>query len=72
MFACVQLVKQCNAMLEAGRTYCQSSKSFVNGLRELGSHLSGDTTMGVSDLFRFSLEIWVRMFMQGKRAMDEK
>ncbi|KAK3546084.1 hypothetical protein QTP70_022884 [Hemibagrus guttatus] len=41
-----KLVKQCNAMLEAGRAYCQSSKSFVNGLRELGCHLSGDATMG--------------------------
>ncbi|XP_058250414.1 arf-GAP with coiled-coil, ANK repeat and PH domain-containing protein 1 isoform X2 [Hemibagrus wyckioides] len=40
-------------MLEAGRAYCQSSKSFVNGLRELGFHLSGDTTMG-SCLDKFS------------------
>lgn len=68
----MQLVKQCNAMLEAGRTYCQSSKSFVSGLRELGYYLSEDTTMGVSDLVRISLEIQVRVFMQRKRAMAEK
>uniref|UniRef100_A0A8C4F7M1 Arf-GAP with coiled-coil, ANK repeat and PH domain-containing protein n=1 Tax=Dicentrarchus labrax TaxID=13489 RepID=A0A8C4F7M1_DICLA len=43
----VQLVKQCQAMLEAGRAYCQSSKSFVNGLRELGHHCSGDKMMEV-------------------------
>uniref|UniRef100_A0AAR2JE44 Arf-GAP with coiled-coil, ANK repeat and PH domain-containing protein n=1 Tax=Pygocentrus nattereri TaxID=42514 RepID=A0AAR2JE44_PYGNA len=41
-----KLVKQCNSMLEAGRTYCQHSKSFVNGLRELGHHCSEDKTMG--------------------------
>uniref|UniRef100_A0A4W4DR33 Arf-GAP with coiled-coil, ANK repeat and PH domain-containing protein n=1 Tax=Electrophorus electricus TaxID=8005 RepID=A0A4W4DR33_ELEEL len=29
-----KLVKQCNSMLEAGKVYCQSSKSFVNGLRD--------------------------------------
>ncbi|XP_058481532.1 arf-GAP with coiled-coil, ANK repeat and PH domain-containing protein 1 isoform X2 [Solea solea] len=40
-----KLVKQCQAMLEAGRVYCQTSKSFVNGLRELGHQCSGDTTM---------------------------
>ncbi|CAG5929207.1 unnamed protein product [Menidia menidia] len=35
-----KLVKQCQAMLEAGRAYCQTSKSFVNGLRELGHQFS--------------------------------
>ncbi|XP_069563736.1 arf-GAP with coiled-coil, ANK repeat and PH domain-containing protein 1 isoform X2 [Brachyistius frenatus] len=40
-----KLVKQCQAMLEAGRVYCQTSKSFVNGLRELGHHCSGDKMM---------------------------
>uniref|UniRef100_A0A4W4DR25 Arf-GAP with coiled-coil, ANK repeat and PH domain-containing protein n=1 Tax=Electrophorus electricus TaxID=8005 RepID=A0A4W4DR25_ELEEL len=43
-----KLVKQCNSMLEAGKVYCQSSKSFVNGLRELGHYCSEDSTMGVS------------------------
>uniref|UniRef100_A0A8D0D3R2 Arf-GAP with coiled-coil, ANK repeat and PH domain-containing protein n=1 Tax=Sander lucioperca TaxID=283035 RepID=A0A8D0D3R2_SANLU len=43
----IQLVKQCQAMLEAGRVYCQTSKSFVNGLRDLGQHCSGDKTMEV-------------------------
>ncbi|XP_072543638.1 arf-GAP with coiled-coil, ANK repeat and PH domain-containing protein 1 [Salminus brasiliensis] len=41
-----KLVKLCASMLDAGRTYCQSSKSFVNGLRELGYHCSEDKTMG--------------------------
>ncbi|XP_066536768.1 arf-GAP with coiled-coil, ANK repeat and PH domain-containing protein 1 [Hoplias malabaricus] len=41
-----KLVKQCNSMLEAGRMYCQNSKSFVNGLRELGHHCSKDRTVG--------------------------
>ncbi|XP_077399668.1 arf-GAP with coiled-coil, ANK repeat and PH domain-containing protein 1 isoform X2 [Vanacampus margaritifer] len=40
-----KLVKQCQAMLEAGRVYYQTSKSFVNGLQSLGQHCSGDTTM---------------------------
>uniref|UniRef100_A0A8C2ZFF3 Arf-GAP with coiled-coil, ANK repeat and PH domain-containing protein n=1 Tax=Cyclopterus lumpus TaxID=8103 RepID=A0A8C2ZFF3_CYCLU len=43
------LVKQCHAMLEAGRVYCQTSKSFVNGLRDLGQHCSGDKTMEVKE-----------------------
>ncbi|XP_030017860.1 arf-GAP with coiled-coil, ANK repeat and PH domain-containing protein 1 [Sphaeramia orbicularis] len=40
-----KLVKQCQAMLEAGRVYCQTSKSFINGLRELGHHCSRDSLM---------------------------
>uniref|UniRef100_H3C3W3 Arf-GAP with coiled-coil, ANK repeat and PH domain-containing protein n=1 Tax=Tetraodon nigroviridis TaxID=99883 RepID=H3C3W3_TETNG len=40
-----KLVKQCQAMVEASRAYCQTSKSFVNGLRELGHHCSGDAMM---------------------------
>uniref|UniRef100_A0A8D3E0B5 Arf-GAP with coiled-coil, ANK repeat and PH domain-containing protein n=1 Tax=Scophthalmus maximus TaxID=52904 RepID=A0A8D3E0B5_SCOMX len=44
----LQLVKQCQAMVEAGRVYCQSSKSFVNGLRELGHQCSGDWTTHLS------------------------
>ncbi|XP_065104643.1 arf-GAP with coiled-coil, ANK repeat and PH domain-containing protein 1 [Paramisgurnus dabryanus] len=41
-----KLVKQCHTMLETGRVYCQNSKSFVNGLKELGHHCSEDRTMG--------------------------
>ncbi|KTF86275.1 hypothetical protein cypCar_00031138 [Cyprinus carpio] len=41
-----KLVKQCHTMLDAGRAYCQNSKSFVNGLKELGNHCSEDRTMG--------------------------
>lgn len=40
-----KLVKQCQAMLEAGKVYCQTSKSFVNGLRELGHNCSRDNLM---------------------------
>lgn len=48
LHVCVpQLVKQCQAMLEAGRVYCQTSKSFVNGLRELGHQCPGDKMMEV-------------------------
>uniref|UniRef100_A0A671KJH1 Arf-GAP with coiled-coil, ANK repeat and PH domain-containing protein n=1 Tax=Sinocyclocheilus anshuiensis TaxID=1608454 RepID=A0A671KJH1_9TELE len=46
----VSLVKQCHTMLDAGRAYCQNSKSFVNGLKELGHHCSEDRTMGVSEV----------------------
>ncbi|ROL45572.1 Arf-GAP with coiled-coil, ANK repeat and PH domain-containing protein 2 [Anabarilius grahami] len=41
-----KLVKQCHTMLDAGRAYCLNSKSFVNGLKELGHHCSEDRTMG--------------------------
>lgn len=41
-----KLVKLCASMLDAGRTYCQSSKSFVSGLRDLGHHYSQDKTLG--------------------------
>uniref|UniRef100_A0A667ZE09 Arf-GAP with coiled-coil, ANK repeat and PH domain-containing protein n=1 Tax=Myripristis murdjan TaxID=586833 RepID=A0A667ZE09_9TELE len=44
------LVKQCHAMLEAGKAYCQTSKSFINGLRELGHYCSGVSLMGVSEV----------------------
>ncbi|XP_034020643.1 arf-GAP with coiled-coil, ANK repeat and PH domain-containing protein 1 [Thalassophryne amazonica] len=40
-----KLVKQCQAMLDAGRVYCQTSRSFVNGLKELGHHCSQDSMM---------------------------
>ncbi|KAF7706498.1 arf-GAP with coiled-coil, ANK repeat and PH domain-containing protein 1 [Silurus meridionalis] len=58
-----KLVKQCNAMLEAGRTYCQSSKSFVNGLRELGCHLSDEPTMG-DCLEKFSKKLSIILLAQ--------
>uniref|UniRef100_A0A8B9J620 Arf-GAP with coiled-coil, ANK repeat and PH domain-containing protein n=1 Tax=Astyanax mexicanus TaxID=7994 RepID=A0A8B9J620_ASTMX len=41
-----KLVKLCASMLDAGRTYCQSSKSFVSGLRDLGHHYSHDKSLG--------------------------
>ncbi|KAM8882362.1 arf-GAP with coiled-coil, ANK repeat and PH domain-containing protein 1 isoform 2-T3 [Synchiropus picturatus] len=40
-----KLVKQCQAMLDAGRVYCQASRNFAGGLRDLGHHCSGDTMM---------------------------
>uniref|UniRef100_A0A8B9GX57 Arf-GAP with coiled-coil, ANK repeat and PH domain-containing protein n=1 Tax=Astyanax mexicanus TaxID=7994 RepID=A0A8B9GX57_ASTMX len=43
-----KLVKLCASMLDAGRTYCQSSKSFVSGLRDLGHHYSHDKSLGVN------------------------
>ncbi|CAK6952885.1 arf-GAP with coiled-coil%2C ANK repeat and PH domain-containing protein 1 isoform X2 [Scomber scombrus] len=41
-----KLVKQCQAMLDAGKVYCQTSKSFINSLKEMGRQWSGDTMMG--------------------------
>uniref|UniRef100_A0A3Q3X3E2 Arf-GAP with coiled-coil, ANK repeat and PH domain-containing protein n=1 Tax=Mola mola TaxID=94237 RepID=A0A3Q3X3E2_MOLML len=61
----VQLVKQCQAMLEAGRVYCQTSKSFVNGLRELGHHCSGDKMME-DCLDKFSKKLSVILEAQGE------
>ncbi|KAM9836520.1 arf-GAP with coiled-coil, ANK repeat and PH domain-containing protein 1 isoform 3-T3 [Aulostomus maculatus] len=40
-----KLVKQCQATLEAGRVYCQTSRSFVSGLKDLGHHCAGDSMM---------------------------
>ncbi|XP_030194698.1 arf-GAP with coiled-coil, ANK repeat and PH domain-containing protein 1 [Gadus morhua] len=40
-----KLIKQCHNMLEAGKVYCHTSKSFVNGLQELGRHYSSDNLM---------------------------
>lgn len=53
----LQLVKQCQAMVEASRVYCQTSKSFVNGLRELGHHCSGDAMMEVGGPARAYREV---------------
>uniref|UniRef100_A0A3Q3WGP0 Arf-GAP with coiled-coil, ANK repeat and PH domain-containing protein n=1 Tax=Mola mola TaxID=94237 RepID=A0A3Q3WGP0_MOLML len=61
----VRLVKQCQAMLEAGRVYCQTSKSFVNGLRELGHHCSGDKMME-DCLDKFSKKLSVILEAQGE------
>ncbi|XP_034413499.1 arf-GAP with coiled-coil, ANK repeat and PH domain-containing protein 1 isoform X2 [Cyclopterus lumpus] len=59
-----KLVKQCHAMLEAGRVYCQTSKSFVNGLRDLGQHCSGDKTMEEC-LDKFSIKLSIILEAQG-------
>uniref|UniRef100_A0A8C7STB2 Arf-GAP with coiled-coil, ANK repeat and PH domain-containing protein n=1 Tax=Oncorhynchus mykiss TaxID=8022 RepID=A0A8C7STB2_ONCMY len=42
-------------LTKAGRAYCQTSKSFVTGLKELGHHCSGDNMMGVT--FRYALSL---------------
>ncbi|XP_056299444.1 arf-GAP with coiled-coil, ANK repeat and PH domain-containing protein 1 [Pseudoliparis swirei] len=60
-----KLVKQCQAMLEAGRVYCQTSKSFVNGLRDLGHHCSGDKTMEEC-LDKFSITLSIILEAQGE------
>uniref|UniRef100_A0A3B4VFC2 Arf-GAP with coiled-coil, ANK repeat and PH domain-containing protein n=1 Tax=Seriola dumerili TaxID=41447 RepID=A0A3B4VFC2_SERDU len=61
----LQLVKQCQAMLEAGRVYCQTSKSFVNGLRELGPQCSGDNMMEEC-LGTFSKKLSIILEAQGE------
>lgn len=60
-----KLVKQCQAMLEAGRVYCQTSKSFVNGLRELGHQWSSDNMME-DCLDRFSKKLSLILDAQGE------
>ncbi|KAM4612025.1 arf-GAP with coiled-coil, ANK repeat and PH domain-containing protein 1 isoform 2-T2 [Polymixia lowei] len=52
-------------MLEAGRAYCQTSKGFVNGLKELGHHCSGDKLMGEC-LEKFSGKMSVILEAQGE------
>nr|XP_046236346.1 arf-GAP with coiled-coil, ANK repeat and PH domain-containing protein 1 [Scatophagus argus] len=60
-----KLVKQCHAMVEAGRVYCQSSKNFVSGLRELGHHCSGDKMMEEC-LDTFSKKLSIILEAQGE------
>uniref|UniRef100_A0AAQ5Y3C1 Arf-GAP with coiled-coil, ANK repeat and PH domain-containing protein n=1 Tax=Amphiprion ocellaris TaxID=80972 RepID=A0AAQ5Y3C1_AMPOC len=58
-------------MLEAGKIYCQTSKSFVNGLRELGHHCSEDKMMelqGVSPSINLFQD--VRRFKDVKKEFE--
>ncbi|XP_041034998.1 arf-GAP with coiled-coil, ANK repeat and PH domain-containing protein 1 [Carcharodon carcharias] len=51
-----KLVKLCNAMLEAGRTYSTSARQFVNGIRELSVNCKGDEMIsGCLEKFSHSL-----------------
>nr|XP_033465639.1 arf-GAP with coiled-coil, ANK repeat and PH domain-containing protein 1 [Epinephelus lanceolatus] len=59
-----KLVKQCQAMLDAGRAYCQTSKSFVSGLRDLGQQYSGDKMMEEC-LDKFSKKLAIILDAQG-------
>uniref|UniRef100_A0A6Q2Z2A9 Arf-GAP with coiled-coil, ANK repeat and PH domain-containing protein n=1 Tax=Esox lucius TaxID=8010 RepID=A0A6Q2Z2A9_ESOLU len=59
-----KLVKQCHSMLEAGKAYCQTNKSFVMGLKELGHHCSEDNMMGEC-LQKFSKKLEVILEAQG-------
>ncbi|KAJ8338176.1 hypothetical protein SKAU_G00371420 [Synaphobranchus kaupii] len=60
-----KLVKQCNSMLEAGKVYCQNSKNFINGLRELGHHCVADTMLAEC-LVKFSDKLSVILDSQGE------
>ncbi|XP_031440502.1 arf-GAP with coiled-coil, ANK repeat and PH domain-containing protein 1 isoform X2 [Clupea harengus] len=60
-----KLVKQCHTMLEAGKVFCQNSKNFVVGLRELRHHQSSDTTMGEC-LDKFSKKLSIILDAQGE------
>ncbi|XP_057711438.1 arf-GAP with coiled-coil, ANK repeat and PH domain-containing protein 1 isoform X2 [Corythoichthys intestinalis] len=60
-----KLVKQCQAMLEAGRVYYQTSKSFVSGLQSLGQHCSWDTVMEEC-LQKFSEKLSLILDAQGE------
>uniref|UniRef100_A0A8C7CYS7 Arf-GAP with coiled-coil, ANK repeat and PH domain-containing protein n=1 Tax=Oncorhynchus kisutch TaxID=8019 RepID=A0A8C7CYS7_ONCKI len=60
-----KLVKQCHSMLEAGRAYCQTSKSFVTGIKELGHHCSGDNMMGeVIETTQKSVKLKLQSFVK--------
>uniref|UniRef100_A0A6Q2X7C0 Arf-GAP with coiled-coil, ANK repeat and PH domain-containing protein n=1 Tax=Esox lucius TaxID=8010 RepID=A0A6Q2X7C0_ESOLU len=63
-----KLVKQCHSMLEAGKAYCQTNKSFVMGLKELGHHCSEDNMMGEC-LQKFSKKLEVILEAQGVRPL---
>ncbi|KAJ8416627.1 hypothetical protein AAFF_G00325050 [Aldrovandia affinis] len=60
-----KLVKQCNSMLEAGKVYCQNSRNFVNGLRDLGLHCVADSTMAEC-LEKFSSKLSIIVDSQGE------
>lgn len=60
-----KLVKQCQAMLEAGKNYCQTSKSFVNGLKEMGHQCAGDSMIGEC-LEKFSKKLSLILEAQGE------
>ncbi|XP_062305748.1 arf-GAP with coiled-coil, ANK repeat and PH domain-containing protein 1 [Osmerus eperlanus] len=60
-----KLVKQCHSMLEAGKAYCQTSKSFVTGLKELGHNCSDDDSMKEC-LEKFSKKLSVILEAQGE------
>ncbi|KAL0970296.1 hypothetical protein UPYG_G00240000 [Umbra pygmaea] len=60
-----KLVKQCHSMLEAGKAYCQTSKNFVMGLKELGHHCSEDRMMGEC-LQKFSKKLEEILEAQGE------
>uniref|UniRef100_K7G2C7 Arf-GAP with coiled-coil, ANK repeat and PH domain-containing protein n=1 Tax=Pelodiscus sinensis TaxID=13735 RepID=K7G2C7_PELSI len=40
-----KLLKLCTAMLDLGRQYCNASKAFVGGVRDLSQHAQGDPMM---------------------------
>ncbi|KAJ8281948.1 hypothetical protein COCON_G00044670 [Conger conger] len=60
-----KLVKQCNSMLEAGKVYCQNSKNFITGLKELGQHCVADSMLTES-LQKFSSKLSVIVDAQGE------
>ncbi|KAI1898798.1 hypothetical protein AGOR_G00076070 [Albula goreensis] len=60
-----KLVKQCNSMLEAGKVYCQNSKNFVSGLRELGQLCVADSMMSEC-LEKFSNKLSIILDAQGE------
>ncbi|XP_062371791.1 arf-GAP with coiled-coil, ANK repeat and PH domain-containing protein 1 [Sardina pilchardus] len=60
-----KLVKQCHQMLEAGKVFCQNSKNFVVGLRELGFQFSSDPTMSEC-LGKFSNKLSLILDAQGE------
>uniref|UniRef100_A0A665V685 Arf-GAP with coiled-coil, ANK repeat and PH domain-containing protein n=1 Tax=Echeneis naucrates TaxID=173247 RepID=A0A665V685_ECHNA len=66
------LVKQCQAMLEAGKVYCQTSKSFINGLRELGPQCSGDKMMAVRGAYQHIVPVIRKLFIRSLIETTQK
>lgn len=47
VFSCLQLVKLCSSMIEAGKAYVTTNRLFVSGIRDLSQHCQGDTVISV-------------------------
>lgn len=47
ILSCLQLVKLCSSMIEAGKAYVTTNRLFVSGVRDLSQQCQGDTVISV-------------------------